>query len=153
MNVSTVFGLIKGLTARLEEGTPSFLAIAAVPAGLKAIMRVGGVQAISEYVRGLRALAIDAMSRLVHANGAPLVRIYGPLVDGPTSCRECCGVARLARLFDFLTCVWLRRYRQCAWVGAGSLIALNVLTSTGEYIGYSEVLQGSMEWKKIGHWI
>lgn len=65
-------------TARaFEDGTLNFLDIAAVPAGLDFMERVG-VENIHEHVMDLTCSLVDRMQALTHADGTPLARIYGP---------------------------------------------------------------------------
>ncbi|HEX4790557.1 MAG TPA: aminotransferase class V-fold PLP-dependent enzyme [Actinospica sp.] len=60
-----------------EDGTLNFLAIPDVEAGLEHIDSVG-LPAISAHVTWLTARLLDGLRALRHANGAPLVRVYGP---------------------------------------------------------------------------
>jgi len=65
-------------TARgFEDGTPNFLDVPAVPAGLDLLEEVG-IERVGEHVAGLTALLLREMQALRHPGGAPLVRIYGP---------------------------------------------------------------------------
>ncbi|HET6763147.1 MAG TPA: aminotransferase class V-fold PLP-dependent enzyme [Longimicrobiaceae bacterium] len=66
------------VTARgFEEGTLNFLDIAAVPAGLDWLERVG-VDRIREHALGLTGLLLREGLALTHSNGRPLMRVYGP---------------------------------------------------------------------------
>jgi selenocysteine lyase/cysteine desulfurase len=60
-----------------EDGTPNFLGIAAVPAGLS-FLRGVGVEAIHERVASLTGRLLALLGSLRHADGAPAVEIYGP---------------------------------------------------------------------------
>lgn len=60
-----------------EDGTPNFQAIAAVPAGLDFLDRVG-LDAIHQHVSGLTNLLLAQLPTLRHANGAPMIQLYGP---------------------------------------------------------------------------
>jgi selenocysteine lyase/cysteine desulfurase len=65
-------------TARaFEDGTLNFLDIAAVPAGLAFMERIG-VDALHAHVMELTCALIDRMREMTHADGAPMTRIYGP---------------------------------------------------------------------------
>jgi molybdenum cofactor sulfurtransferase len=64
--------------AAFEDGTLDYLNIPAVEIGLKHIQSVG-YETIHERVRCLSGWLLDNLSVMKHANGAPLVRIYGPL--------------------------------------------------------------------------
>ena len=69
--------LLKGVPEGFEDGTLDFLAIAAVPAGLELLRRVG-MEAIGEHVMALAARLLEGFAALRHGNAAPLVRVYGP---------------------------------------------------------------------------
>jgi len=60
-----------------EDGTPSFLAVSAVPAGLALLERVGMAR-LGYHVASLTHVLLRELAALRHANGSPLVRIYGP---------------------------------------------------------------------------
>jgi selenocysteine lyase/cysteine desulfurase len=60
-----------------EDGTPDFLGIAALPAGF-ALLREVGMDRLAERVGSLVAQLQQRFEALQHANGRPLVRLYGP---------------------------------------------------------------------------
>jgi selenocysteine lyase/cysteine desulfurase len=60
-----------------EDGTPSFLAAAAVAPALAAVQSVDRDR-LSRHVRHLTQLFLDGISGLTHGSGAPLVRVHGP---------------------------------------------------------------------------
>jgi molybdenum cofactor sulfurtransferase len=60
-----------------EDGTLNYLGIAAVPAGLDFMDEIG-IGPINAHVMRLTARLLDELRALRHANGAPMVRIYGP---------------------------------------------------------------------------
>lgn len=60
-----------------EDGTPDFLGIAALPAGFALLDEVG-MPRLAARVAALAALLFERLRDLRHANGAPLVRVYGP---------------------------------------------------------------------------
>lgn len=60
-----------------EDGTPNFLGIAAVPAGLAFLRRVG-IDRIHERVAELTGRLLERLAALHHANGRPAVELYGP---------------------------------------------------------------------------
>jgi molybdenum cofactor sulfurtransferase len=64
--------------AAFEDGTLDYLNIPAVEIGLKHIQSIG-YETIHERVRCLTGWLLDNLSALKHANGSPLVRVYGPL--------------------------------------------------------------------------
>ncbi len=64
--------------AAFEEGTVNYLGIPAVKIGLEHISEVG-YAAIHNRVTALTGWLLDEMSVLRHSNGAPAVKIYGPL--------------------------------------------------------------------------
>jgi molybdenum cofactor sulfurtransferase len=63
--------------AAFEDGTLNFLDIAAIPAGLDFIDALG-VEHINEHVTELTELLLRGLLALRHADGSPLVRVYGP---------------------------------------------------------------------------
>jgi selenocysteine lyase/cysteine desulfurase len=60
-----------------EDGTPNFLGVAALDAGFDLLDEVGMAR-LSGHVSNLTGDFLDALRELRHANGKPLVRIYGP---------------------------------------------------------------------------
>ena len=60
-----------------EDGTPSFLALDAVPAALAFVDRAG-VGAIGAHVRRLTSRFLEGLSTLRHSGGGPVVELYGP---------------------------------------------------------------------------
>lgn len=66
---------------RFEDGTVAFLAIAALRFGFQALERVGGPQAIERHTTTLTTYLDGRLRNLTHANGAPLVVVYGPSPD------------------------------------------------------------------------
>jgi molybdenum cofactor sulfurtransferase len=63
--------------AAFEDGTPDFLSLPAVEFGLDLIDDLG-IDIIHERVRALTRWLIERLQALAHANGRPLVRLYGP---------------------------------------------------------------------------
>ncbi|HWQ15906.1 MAG TPA: aminotransferase class V-fold PLP-dependent enzyme [Roseiflexaceae bacterium] len=63
--------------AGFEDGTVNYLALPAVEIGLRHMARVG-VELIHERVMCLTGWLLAQLRALRHANGAPLVRVYGP---------------------------------------------------------------------------
>lgn len=60
-----------------EDGTPNFLGIAALPAGL-AVLRGAGMDQIHERVGVLTTRLLEILTSLRHDNGRPAVDLYGP---------------------------------------------------------------------------
>jgi len=60
-----------------EDGTPNFLSMAAIPAGL-ALLNDIGMDQLHHHVYGLMDTMLDGMLGLRHTNGAPRLRVYGP---------------------------------------------------------------------------
>ncbi len=60
-----------------EDGTADFLGIGAVPRGL-AFLEGLGMDRIEVHTARLAVRLIGALTRLRHANGTPVVRVYGP---------------------------------------------------------------------------
>jgi molybdenum cofactor sulfurtransferase len=69
--------LLKKTSEAFEDGTLNFLNIPAVSMGLDFLSRVG-MKNINEHVTRLTKLLLDQLQALRHANGTPLVRLYGP---------------------------------------------------------------------------
>jgi molybdenum cofactor sulfurtransferase len=63
--------------ALFEDGTVDYLGIPAVEIGLRHIERIG-IDTISRRVEGLGTWLLDALPRLEHSDGSPVVRVYGP---------------------------------------------------------------------------
>jgi molybdenum cofactor sulfurtransferase len=63
--------------AGFEDGTPNFLGIAAVSAGLRFLREVG-MERIHERVAGLTERLLDVLRAPRHPDGRPLVNVYGP---------------------------------------------------------------------------
>jgi selenocysteine lyase/cysteine desulfurase len=80
INVASVqadrFILASGAAA-FEDGTPDFANIPAVADGLDLLDQVG-IETVHERVVALCSWLIGQMQALRHANGQPLVRLYGP---------------------------------------------------------------------------
>lgn len=64
--------------AAFEDGTIDFLNIPAVEIGLRHIQSIG-IEKIQTRVRCLTGWLLEGLTALRHANGAPLVKLYGPL--------------------------------------------------------------------------
>ena len=62
---------------RLEDGTVAFLDVAALKHGFAALEGVGGTVAIRAHVAALSRWLWRALSALRHANGAPMVTVFG----------------------------------------------------------------------------
>lgn len=60
-----------------EDGTPNFLDVAALDAGFALLAQVDGAE-LRQRLAGLTDRFLRGARRLVHANGAPVVRLYGP---------------------------------------------------------------------------
>jgi selenocysteine lyase/cysteine desulfurase len=60
-----------------EDGTPNFLGIASVPAGLE-FLRTVGMDALHERVRELTKRLLGILGGSRHVDGAPVAAIYGP---------------------------------------------------------------------------
>lgn len=60
-----------------EDGTLNYLSIAAIPAGLDFLDRVG-MESINQHVMELTSMLLDGLLALRHSNRQPLIRLYGP---------------------------------------------------------------------------
>uniref|UniRef100_A0A7S3JU12 Aminotransferase class V domain-containing protein n=1 Tax=Aureoumbra lagunensis TaxID=44058 RepID=A0A7S3JU12_9STRA len=63
---------------RFEDGTVSFLGIAALKHGFKALAHVGGPRAIEIHTEALSSYLDDRLRALKHTNGQSVVLVYGP---------------------------------------------------------------------------
>lgn len=63
-----------------QDGTPNFLGLSAIPLGLAYVESIG-IARIGEHVRRLTQMLLAGLAELRHANGRPLVAIYGPRSD------------------------------------------------------------------------
>jgi selenocysteine lyase/cysteine desulfurase len=63
-----------------EDGTPNFLSIPDVEVGIDWISSIG-IAEIGAHALDLTLSLLDGLTAMKHANGNPLVRVYGP-VDG-----------------------------------------------------------------------
>ncbi len=63
--------------AGFEDGTLNYLSIPAIETGLRHIEKIG-IEKIGLRVRCLTGWVLDELLALRHANGSPMVRIYGP---------------------------------------------------------------------------
>lgn len=91
-----------------EDGTPDFLGIAALASGF-ALLDEPGMPRLAARISRLTRYLLTGLSRLQHASGAPLVRLYGPPLD----------LARTAALAD-----------------RGGTVTCNLLDATGAVIPY-----------------
>lgn len=60
-----------------EDGTPDFLGIAALTAGFELLEHVGMTR-LGQHVAALTAELYSRLKRLRHADGTPMIRLYGP---------------------------------------------------------------------------
>ncbi|HEU4456628.1 MAG TPA: aminotransferase class V-fold PLP-dependent enzyme, partial [Longimicrobium sp.] len=74
--LAPLHGMKAGVEA-FEDGTPSFLAVSAVPSGLELMERVGMAR-LGYHVASLTRLLLRELADLRHADGSPLVRLHGP---------------------------------------------------------------------------
>lgn len=63
---------------RFENGTVNYLDIPAITRGLDFIENIG-IDRINRRVKHVTKILLDKMQSLRHTNGAPLVRIFGPM--------------------------------------------------------------------------
>lgn len=73
---SRVHRLVTGPEA-FEDGTPNFLAVAALREGFDLLRRVG-MEQLQVRIGALTSRLLDILNGLRHDNGAPVVEIYGP---------------------------------------------------------------------------
>jgi selenocysteine lyase/cysteine desulfurase len=72
--------LLREGAERFEDGTVNYLGIPAIAIGLDHLQSVG-VELIGQRVRALTGWLLASLSSLHHANGRPVVALYGP-IDG-----------------------------------------------------------------------
>ena len=60
-----------------EDGTPNYLGIAAVDAGLEFLQGIG-IERINAHVMDLTGFLLEGLRTLRHGDGSPMARIYGP---------------------------------------------------------------------------
>ncbi|KAI8467267.1 MAG: pyridoxal phosphate-dependent transferase [Monoraphidium minutum] len=77
----------------LEAGTLPFLGIAALKHGFAQLEALGGMTAIEAHTEALRAWTHARLAALRHANGAPLLRVFGA---------HAAGAAAQGPIFEFL---------------------------------------------------
>ena len=68
---------LKTGSAGFEDGTPNYLAAAALPDGL-ALLHAVGIPALHRHVMRLTSRPLDGLTALRHGRGAPCVRVHGP---------------------------------------------------------------------------
>jgi molybdenum cofactor sulfurtransferase len=68
---------LKPGVAGFEDGTVNYLSLPAVGIGLRWLQRIG-IERIHTRVSALTGWPLERLASLQHANGRPLVRIYGP---------------------------------------------------------------------------
>ncbi|MFD9739020.1 aminotransferase class V-fold PLP-dependent enzyme [Umezawaea sp. NPDC059074] len=78
VSVQTRWHEMADAEAAFEDGTLNFLAIPDVRVGLEWVADIG-MATIGRRVRALTGWTLDRLTALRHANGAPLVRVYGPV--------------------------------------------------------------------------
>jgi molybdenum cofactor sulfurtransferase len=83
VNFATVQGrkhILSPREAGFEDGTLNFLSIPAVPIGLRLLESIG-LDIICTRVRCLTEWLLTNLVEMRHANGKPMVRIYGPVTS------------------------------------------------------------------------
>ena len=68
---------LKAGSAGFEDGTPNYLAAAAIPAGF-AFLNAVGIPAVHRHVMRLTALLLGGLRGVRHRDGTPAVLIHGP---------------------------------------------------------------------------
>jgi len=95
---------------RFEDGTISFLAIAALRYGFRALHSLG-MDAISAHTAAIREYFYDELAAMRHANGKPVAKIFGKH----------------------------NRSEFSPDTQQGAIVNFNLLDSTGAFIGYHRV--------------
>jgi len=81
VSVQNTMHALRGGEEGFEDGTANFLGIAAIPAGLDYLERIGMAN-IECHATGLAIQLIDALTSARHRNGRALAVIYGPKDGG-----------------------------------------------------------------------
>jgi selenocysteine lyase/cysteine desulfurase len=68
---------LRGESGGFEDGTPNFLAASALIEGFDFLQHVG-IERIKSHVERLTSALLSGLMQLTHANGRPVVRVYGP---------------------------------------------------------------------------
>ena len=71
---------LRPLAGGFEDGTASFLDIAALEPGFALRDRVGATS-LSQHVMELTTVLLEGLMEMHHADGAPMVRVYGPALN------------------------------------------------------------------------
>ena len=77
VSVQNVMHALRGGEEGFEDGTPNYLGIAAVPAGLDFLDGIG-LSRIEHHATSLAVGVVETLTSLRHANGRTLARVYGP---------------------------------------------------------------------------
>ncbi|MEP6617682.1 MAG: aminotransferase class V-fold PLP-dependent enzyme [bacterium] len=77
VSVQNVMHALRAGEEGFEDGTPDFLGISAIPAGLQFLEDIG-LPRIERHSMNLTVQLIAALTSLRHRNGQPLVHVYGP---------------------------------------------------------------------------
>ncbi len=123
------------MSDRFEEGSLPFLSIASLAPGFRLLKRLS-MTAVSQHVHAVTQYTLKAMQRLQHANGCPVVHVYGnhgahdvlqPSIGYDAENMCACGHPQG------------KGSKSCAWSGQGGVITFNLLRATGDWVGYAEV--------------
>ena len=68
---------LRAMHEAFEDGTPDYLAIAAIAPGF-ALRHAVGAGPLVQHVHGMTQALLDGLLSLRHARGEPMVRVYGP---------------------------------------------------------------------------
>lgn len=63
--------------AAFEDGTVDYLGIPAIPFGFD-VLEQAGIELVHEHVTAMTVRAMTGLTALRHANGAPVLRVFGP---------------------------------------------------------------------------
>ena len=99
------------LLASLNLGTCHFRGIVELDCGFDVVDKLGGMVAIHKHATALARECVDRLWQLRHANGNPLIRLYG---------------------------IW-GKSAECQLDSTGPTIAFNLQRQDGTFVGYNEV--------------
>jgi hypothetical protein len=91
---------------KLEDGSVSFLDIISLKHGFNYIERLGGIHKVQAHVTSLTSWLYEALSKLKHSNGRPMLRIFGKHAH-PNAAEVCHGLEASTQIWGLLIASWL----------------------------------------------
>jgi molybdenum cofactor sulfurtransferase len=115
------------IAAALVGGTSHYRGMLSVPAGFASLDRLGGMRSVAAHTEVLAAELVRGLGRLRHGNGRPVIEVYGAWAAAAAAARGATGQQR--------------RKSKPTTKGSGPVVAFNVRRSSGELVGYAEVVK------------